>query len=236
MPGRSCARRGNIVADARRNRDRDERAETERFGEFHERRDDRPECRFVVIDEVDLVDRQHDMPDAEQRDDQGVPARLRQQALAGIDQQDRQIRVRGAGRHVAGILLVAGRVGDDERALRRREIAIGDVDRDALFALGLEAIDQQREIDICAGRAVLARIALQCGELVVENQLLLIEQASDQRRLTIVDRAAGQKAKGGQGIGDGAERPWLKIPLALLFLHRTGFVGIDQPTLPLGAS
>ena len=40
--------------------------------------------------------------------------------------------------------------------LRRREEAVGDVDGDALLALGLEAVDQQREIDVVAGRAVLA--------------------------------------------------------------------------------
>ena len=36
------------------------------------------------------------------------------------------------------------------------KIAIGDVDGDALLALGLQPVDQQREIDLLAGRAVLA--------------------------------------------------------------------------------
>ena len=31
------------------------------------------------------------------------------------------------------------------------KIAIGDVDGDALLALGLEPVDQQREIDVLAG-------------------------------------------------------------------------------------
>ena len=94
------------------------------------------------------------MTNAEQRDDHRMPARLRQQALARVDQQDREIGVRGAGGHVAGILFVAGRVGDDERTLFRREIAIGDIDSDALLALGLEAVDQQREIDVGSRRSV----------------------------------------------------------------------------------
>ena len=89
-------------------------------------------------------------PDAEQRDDEGVPARLRQQPLARIDQQDGEVGIRGARGHVAGILLVAGRVGDDEGAARRREIAVRDVDGDALLALGLEPVDEQREIDVIA--------------------------------------------------------------------------------------
>jgi hypothetical protein len=50
---------------------------------------------------------------------------------------------------------VAGCVGDDERAARRGEEPVGDIDGDALLALGLEAVDQQREIDLVAGCAVL---------------------------------------------------------------------------------
>ena len=40
-----------------------------------------------------------------------------------------------------------GRVGDDEAPPRRREVAVGDVDRDALLALGAQAVGQQREVD-----------------------------------------------------------------------------------------
>ena len=156
-PRRILAARRDIVAEPRRNRDRLDRAEAERPGEFFKAADDVAKDRLVEIDEVDLVDRQNDMADAEQRDDVGMAEGLRQQALARVDQDHREVGVGGAGRHVAGVLLVAGRVGDDERARRRREIAIGDVDGDALLALGLEAVDQQREIDVVAGRAVLVR-------------------------------------------------------------------------------
>jgi hypothetical protein len=49
---------------------------------------------------------------------------------------------------------VAGGVGDDEVAPRRREVAVRDVDRDALLALGGEAIEQQREVELAVDRAV----------------------------------------------------------------------------------
>jgi hypothetical protein len=88
-----------------------------------------------------------------------MAAGLFQQAGAGIDQQDRQIGGRGAGCHVAGILLVAGRVGDDEGALVGGEIAIGDIDGDALFALGLQTVEQQREI----GQAEIVLLAANHG-------------------------------------------------------------------------
>jgi len=45
-------------------------------------------------------------------------------------------------------LLVARGVGDNERAPSGREISIGDVDGDALFALGLQPIEQSREKSI----------------------------------------------------------------------------------------
>ena len=178
----------------------DQRAEVERLGEGGESLDDAAKCRFVVVDQVDLVDRQHDMADAEQRGDDRVAMGLGQQPLARVDQQDGEIGVGGAGRHVAGVLLVAGRVGDDERAPRRGEIAVGDVDGDALLALGLEAVDQQREVDVGADRAVLLRVAFERRELVVEDQLLLVEQPADQGRLAVVDRAAGQQAQGRQRV------------------------------------
>ena len=69
-------------------------------------------------DEVHLVDGDDDVPDAEQRDDEAVAPRLLQDAVAGVDQDDRQVAVRRAGRHVARVLLVARAVGDDELAAR----------------------------------------------------------------------------------------------------------------------
>ncbi len=121
--------------------------------------------------------------------------RLRQNPLARVDQHHREIGGRGAGRHVAGVLLVAGGIGDDEFALGRGEEAVGDVDGDALLALRLQPVDQEREVDLRPIGAVARRIALQHGELVLEDQLGVVEQPADQRRLAVVDGAAGQKAQ-----------------------------------------
>jgi hypothetical protein len=57
---------------------------------------------------------------------------------------------------------------------------------------------------------VFFRVALKRGEMIVENEFLLVEQAPDQRRLAVVDRAAGEKAqrraqiKVGRARGPGA--------------------------------
>ncbi len=147
------------------------------------------------FDRVHLVDGEHDVPDAEQRHDVAVAVRLRQQPFARIDQQHGEIGGRSAGRHVAGVLLMARRVGDDELALAGREEAVGDVDGDALLALGLQAVDQQRHVERFAGGAEARRILGESRELVFVEQLAVVEQAADQGRLAVIDRAAGEEAQ-----------------------------------------
>ena len=102
-------------------------------------------------------------------------------------------------RHVARVLLAAGRVGDDELARVGGEEAVGDVDGDALLALGDQPVDQQREIDALIAHMAVAAVGLQCGQLVVEDQLAVIKQPPDQRGFAVIDRAAGQKTQ--QGLG-----------------------------------
>ena len=148
-----------------------------------------------IVDQVHLVDRQHDVPDAEQRDQVAVPPGLRQHALAGVDQDDREVGGRRARHHVAGVLLVAGRVGDDELAPVGGEEPVGDVDGDPLLALGLQAVEQQRVVDLVAAGADLLRVRLQRRQLVLEDHLRLVQQAADQRALAVVDAAAGDEAQ-----------------------------------------
>ena len=124
-----------------------------------------------------------------------MPPRLGQHALARIEQDHREIGGRSAGHHVAGILLMPRAVGDDEAAFGGREIAIGDVDRDALLALGGEAVDQQREVDLFAARSDRLRILGERRHLVVEHLGGVVEQPPDQRRLAVIDAAAGDEAQ-----------------------------------------
>ncbi len=105
------------------------------------------------------------------------------------------MRGRGAGGHVTGVLLVARRVGDDELALVGGEIAIGDIDGDALLALRLQAIDQQGQIQLLAGGPVLGGVAAHGGKLILVDQLGVVQQATDQRALAVVDAATGDEAQ-----------------------------------------
>ena len=72
---------------------------------------------------------------------------------------------------------------------------IGDVDGDALLALGFETVDEQGEIEILAGRTVARRILGERGELIFENQFRIVEQPPDQSGLAVIHRAAGDEAK-----------------------------------------
>ena len=121
--------------------------------------------------------------------------RLRQDALAGVDQDDREIGRRCAGGHVPRVLLVAGRIGHDELALFRREEAIGDIDGDALFAFRRQPVDQKGEVQLVALRSHLLRIGFQRRQLVLEDQLGFIEKPPDQGRLAVIHAAAGNETQ-----------------------------------------
>src|SRR5271169_4420416 len=78
--------------------------------------------------------------------EEGMATALLDHAVARIDEDHRQVRVRGSGDHVARVLGVSRCVGDDELPLRRREVPVGNVYRDALLALRSEAVGEKREV------------------------------------------------------------------------------------------
>jgi hypothetical protein len=181
------------VAIERRERDEADVFDTDLGGEFKVFALD-PLVGFLrVIGQVHLVDGDDQVRDADQRSQLGVAAGLRQDALARIDQDDGEVGGRRGGDHVAGVLLVARRVGDDVLARAGREIAVGDVDGDALFALGLQAVGEQRQVD--RAHAALFRGLGDGGQRVGEDGLGVEQQAADQGALAVIDAAAGQEAQ-----------------------------------------
>ena len=158
------------------------------------------------VREVHLVDGEDDALHADDVENGGVAARLALHAVACVDEHDGDVGVRGARRHVARVLLVAGAIDDDEAARCGVEVAPGDVDGDALLALGDEAIEQQAKIWMrAAGRRV--------GRAIDRLALVVIEiggvpqETADQRRLAIVDRPARQQ------VQDTVEAPgWVQAP------------------------
>ena len=75
------------------------------------------EDRFVEMHQVHLVDRDHQARDAQQRGDIRMPARLLQHSLRASISMIASAGRGGSRGHVAGVLFVAGSVGDDELSL-----------------------------------------------------------------------------------------------------------------------
>jgi hypothetical protein len=147
----------------------------------------------VELDEVHLVDGHDEVGDAEQPRDARVAPRLHLHPLPCVDEEDGHVGGRRAGRHVARVLLVPRRVGEDELALRGREVAVGHVDRDALLALRLEAVGEQGEVD--QADATVLRGGLHRVDLILVHRLRIVQQPPDQRALPIVHAAGGADAE-----------------------------------------
>ena len=97
-----------------------------------------------------------------------------------------------------------GCVGDDEGAARRGEEAVGHIDGDALLPLGLEPVDQQRQVDVLAGGAMLAAVALQSRELVLQISLV-----SNSSRPMSVDLPSSTEPQVRKRRGARDARAWL---------------------------
>ena len=110
--------------------------------------------------------------------------RLRPDAVPGVDEQDGDVGGRGAGRHVARVLLVAGRIGEDELAARGREVAVRDVDRDPLLALGAQAVGEEREVD--RPRGAVPRRRFDRAHLILVHRARVVQQPPDERALPVV--------------------------------------------------
>lgn len=121
-----------------------------------------------------------------------MAARLRQDALRRVDEDDGEVGKRGAAGHVARVLLVARRVGTDEAAVVRREVAVGDIDRDALLALREQPVQQQRVVDGAAAAADLG-VEQQGLFLVRIDEFGIVQEMTNQGGLAVVDAAASDE-------------------------------------------
>ena len=145
------------------------------------------EALLVEIDAIHLVDDDRDLMDAEQVQQVAVPARLVAHAFGGID--------RSAARHrpaTAPVIMLrrnSAWPGASISTMSRdggAEADLAGVERDALVALGLQRIEQERPFERHA--APLAD-RLELLELAVGQAAGLVQQPADQRRLAVIDMA-----------------------------------------------
>ena len=193
VPGHVRRTRDDVVAEQGRDRDDLEVGDGQLRGEGAEVALDLVEDGLVVVDEVHLVDRQHDVRHAQQRQDDGVSAGLLGEAVPRVDQHETEVGRGCAGDHVARVLHVARGVGDDEFALGRGEVPVGDIDGDALLALRAQAVGQEGEVGVVVAAGV-AR-GLDGLELVGEDRLGVEQEPTDECRLAVIDRTSGRESQ-----------------------------------------
>ena len=153
---------------------------------------------LAVVHDVHLVHRHDELGDAQKPCDEGVATALRQHPEARVEQDDGDVGGRRPRGHVARVLHVAGRVGEDVLAPLGGEVAVRDVDGDALLALGGEAVGEEREVDVVGvtprGGALRGGL-LHRGELVVEDRGGVVQEPPDEGGLAVVDGAHGHEAQ-----------------------------------------
>ena len=123
-----------------------------------------------------------------------MAASLFDNAMADVDKKHHHLGGGHAGDRIAGVLHVAGGIGEDEGALIRSEVAVSHVDGNALLALGTQAVNKQREVH--AIEAAVSGGALHGFDLIRENGLGVIEQAANEGGLAVIDGAGGAQAQG----------------------------------------
>src|SRR4051812_17981534 len=109
---------------------------------------------LAPVHQVHLVDRYDQMRNPKQRSYKGMAAALFADPHARVHQDDGKVGRGGSRHHVARVLNVAGSVRDDELAPRSCEVAIGDINRNALLALGPKSIGHIRQVDLASARDV----------------------------------------------------------------------------------
>ena len=76
---------------------------------------------------------------------------------------------------------MAGAVGDDEPPARGGEVAVGDVDRDALLALGAQPVGEQRELELAVVAEIAATRVTERGETRADDRVS--EAAMEDRKV-----------------------------------------------------
>ena len=144
------------------------------------------ESRCAEIDPVHLVDNDGYLFDAKKMQQIAVAPRLVAHALQRIDDQHGAVRLRGAGDHVAQEFGVARRVDQHHVARAGTEANLRGIDGDALVALGLQRIEQERPFE---RHAAPRADSLEHFQLAFGQAAGLVQQAPDQGRFAVIDMA-----------------------------------------------
>ena len=114
---------------------------------------------------------------------------------AGIYQNNSQIGRRTTGYHITGILFVPRSISNDKFTVIGRKVAISYINRNALFTLCFQTIQQQSVINVLSCITQPFTIAFQRIELIFIQFLAIEQQTPDQCRLSVVYRTCRQQTQ-----------------------------------------
>ena len=147
---------------------------------------------FAVAHKIHLVHGKDKVANTHQPANAGVSTRLYENALRCIYENHCEVGKRCAHGHVARVFFMPRSVSNDKAAVIRREIAVRDIDGNALLAFGHQAVQQKGIVNFSAA-ATDFTVELQSFFLVGVEQLGIVKDMPDERRLSIVHTAACNK-------------------------------------------
>ena len=140
----------------------------------------------VIVDAVHLVDDDGDLPHAQEMQQIAVPPCLFADAFGGVDDENGGVGLRRAGDHVAEEFSMAGRVDQYDVARGGAKADLAGVDGDALIALGLQRVEQERPFK---RHAAPGADGLQVFQFAFGQAAGFVQQASDQGGFAVIDMA-----------------------------------------------
>ena len=143
IPGDVFGLRCHVIAFGGRKRNHVNAVERKFAGQLVNLLQDFFEAFLAVAHKIHLVDGKDEIANAHELADAGVTARLHQNALRSVHENHGEVGKRCAHRHITGVFFMPRGVGHDKAAAIRGEIAIRDVDGNALFAFSHETIKQK---------------------------------------------------------------------------------------------
>src|SRR5437762_2852121 len=134
----------------------------------------------------------------QQRGNVAVPARLLNDALAGIHENQGQAGGRCACYHVAGVLNMPWGIRNDKATFGCRKITIGYIYGYALLSLRSQPVSQVCQVN-------LSFPAQEAGtterlKLIFKNQFAVVQESTDESTFAVIHTTAGEESQQLNGI------------------------------------
>jgi hypothetical protein len=121
-----------------------------------------------------------------------MPSGLLYNAVTGIDENDDKVGVGSARNHIPGVLDMSGCIGNNEFPFRGREIFIGNVYGNSLFAFCTQTISEQCQVNFPI--LFVPALFTDSFQLIDQNGFAVVQQSSDECAFTVVNTSRSYKS------------------------------------------